>query len=56
MTESQGDEIVSLLGKILAELEKISADVRFEIKGAATAANYNLVAVQQAVREIGKLK
>ena len=56
MTESQGDEIISLLGKILAELEKINAGPLSEIKNVAEAANCNLVLVKKAIEEIGKAK
>ena len=49
MTDKQGDEIIGLLKKILAELEKIGSDVRFEIKGGVGAACHYLDGIQQEI-------
>ena len=56
MTESQGKTIIRLLEKILAESEKINADLRFEIKSVADAANYNLILITKAIEKIGETK
>jgi len=56
ITKSQGDEIISLLKKILVEVEKISSDVRFEIKGGVDASCHYLVGIQREIEEIRKHK
>ena len=53
MTQRQGDKIISLLEKILWELEQTRSDIQFTVKSELEEANKTLDGIE---REIGNLK